>query len=431
MERVAFVLNGSEVKVEVEEKETLLYTLRERLRVRSVKEGCGIGECGACTVLIDDRPFYSCLVLSSKVRGRHVKTVEYLGREGLHPLQEAFIEHGAVQCGFCTPGMLLSAYALLLREKQPTVEQVKRAISGNLCRCTGYLQIVEAVKAAAPRVTDEPEPVALREGMAKEEVLDRLDKGGFVVYAGGTDLMVKYRQGEVLGPFFDIASCEALRGTALEGSTVRIGALSTHAEVAEDETVRRLAPALASASGSVGSPQIMNLGTLGGNIVNASPAADTLPALLVHDAECVVESKGGMRVVPLEELVVGPYRTALRKGELLTEVRIKGLEGYREGFIKVAKRAALVISRLSLAYAVKERGGFIEDIRLSVGAMTPTPFRARGFEEVLRGKQKERDLVDRACRVLFDEITRVSGMRPSYRYKFPVLRDLVFKVLEV
>ncbi len=151
MKKVAFTLNGKVVTSEVEDHELLLDTLRERFGLKSVKEACSIGECGACTVLIDDEPHYSCLTLATKVEGHDVKTVEYLGdMDRLHPLQESFIRHGAVQCGYCTPGMLLVAYSLLRKNRNPTEEQIREALSGNLCRCTGYIQIVEAIKDAAP-----------------------------------------------------------------------------------------------------------------------------------------------------------------------------------------------------------------------------------------------------------------------------------------
>lgn len=150
MKNISFVLNGKKMNLKVEDNETLLQVLRDRLFIRSVKEGCSIGECGACTVLMDDEPYYSCLTLASKADGRDVKTVEFLGQENLlHPLQEAFIEHGAVQCGYCTPGMLLTAYSLLLKNPEPSDEEIREAISGNLCRCTGYIQIVEAVRSAS------------------------------------------------------------------------------------------------------------------------------------------------------------------------------------------------------------------------------------------------------------------------------------------
>jgi len=150
MKKIDFILNGKQEVVDVEDNETLLHMLREKLDIKSVKEGCSIGECGACTVLIDNEPHYACLTLASKVSGRDVKTVEFLGDANLlHPLQEAFIKYGAIQCGYCTPGMLLAAYSLLLKNQHPSDDDIKHAISGNLCRCTGYIQIVEAIRNAA------------------------------------------------------------------------------------------------------------------------------------------------------------------------------------------------------------------------------------------------------------------------------------------
>ncbi len=145
---IRFVLNGKEVQVEVPSHWTLLRLLREGLGLTGTKEGCGIGECGACTVLLDGMPVNSCLILAPKVEGRKVETIEGLGsRDHLHPLQKSFIEHGAIQCGFCTPGMLMSSKALLDRNPRPTRQEIKEAISGNLCRCTGYQQIIEAIEA--------------------------------------------------------------------------------------------------------------------------------------------------------------------------------------------------------------------------------------------------------------------------------------------
>jgi len=146
---IRFDLNGKKVRVEVPAHWTLLRVLRERLGLTGTKEGCGIGECGTCTVLLDGMPVNSCLVLAPKVEGKKVETVEGLGtKDSLHPLQQAFIDHGAVQCGFCTPGILMSSKALLDRNPTPTREEVQDAIAGHLCRCTGYQQIIEAVEQA-------------------------------------------------------------------------------------------------------------------------------------------------------------------------------------------------------------------------------------------------------------------------------------------
>jgi carbon-monoxide dehydrogenase small subunit len=135
--------------MEVRPGETLLHVLRERLRLTGTKEGCGKGECGACTVLLDGKPVNSCLVLAFEVDGREVVTIEGLGRGELHPLQRAFVEHGAVQCGFCTPGLILAAKALLDEDPDPDEAAIRRGIAGNLCRCTGYVKVVDAIRAAA------------------------------------------------------------------------------------------------------------------------------------------------------------------------------------------------------------------------------------------------------------------------------------------
>jgi len=146
--KIEFTLNGGKIEVEVPPHWTLLRFLREKLGFTGTKEGCGIGECGACTVLLEGVPVNACLVLAPKVEGRKVETVEGLGsRESLHPLQKSFIDHGAIQCGFCTPGILMSSKALLEKSSNPTREEIKEAISGHLCRCTGYHQIIEAIEA--------------------------------------------------------------------------------------------------------------------------------------------------------------------------------------------------------------------------------------------------------------------------------------------
>jgi len=148
--QISFCLNGEEVDVSFAPCKTLLEVLREDLGLCGTKHGCELGECGACAVLLDGDPVLSCLVLGVECEGREVTTVEGLLSKGrLHPLQRAFVELGAVQCGYCTPGMLITAKALLESNPDPTRDEIRRALSGNLCRCTGYQQIVEAVESAA------------------------------------------------------------------------------------------------------------------------------------------------------------------------------------------------------------------------------------------------------------------------------------------
>lgn len=149
MSQIKFVLNGVEVSAYVEPNWRLLDLLRETFNLTGTKEACGQGECGACTVLLDNEAVNSCLVLAEQVDGRSVTTIEGLAKDGeLDPLQQAFVDCGAIQCGFCTPGMIMSAKGLLLKNPNPTEEEIKEAMEGNICRCTGYVKIIEAVKQA-------------------------------------------------------------------------------------------------------------------------------------------------------------------------------------------------------------------------------------------------------------------------------------------
>ncbi len=153
---VNMIVNEAPVSVQVSPHDTLMKVLREDLKLTGVKEGCGVGECGACTVIVDGIAVNSCLMLAASLEGKTVLTVEGLMQDGtLHPLQQAFIDHTAVQCGFCTPGLLMSAKALLDANPHPTKEEIKVAISGNLCRCTGYHQVVEAIEAVANGENDQ------------------------------------------------------------------------------------------------------------------------------------------------------------------------------------------------------------------------------------------------------------------------------------
>ena len=146
----SFTVNGKPYEVLIEPHMTLLEVLRDHLELTGTKHGCGIGQCGACTVIVDGKPTLSCLTLAVTVKDKDIQTIEGLSEENvLHPIQEAFIDHGAIQCGFCTPGMIMSAKALLDKHPNPTEEEINTALAGNLCRCTGYVKIAEAVSIAA------------------------------------------------------------------------------------------------------------------------------------------------------------------------------------------------------------------------------------------------------------------------------------------
>ena len=149
---IEFTINGKKERLTVQPADTLLHLLREQLLLTGTKEGCGTGQCGACTVLLDGRAVNACLVLAADLESKEVWTIEGLANgETLHPLQQAFIDHYALQCGFCTSGMIMEALALLRQNPKPTQEEIKESIKGNICRCTGYARIVEAIQAVAEK----------------------------------------------------------------------------------------------------------------------------------------------------------------------------------------------------------------------------------------------------------------------------------------
>ncbi|MBI4329935.1 MAG: (2Fe-2S)-binding protein [Chloroflexi bacterium] len=149
-------INGENRQLQIDCHRTLLQVLRDQLRLTGTKEGCDTGNCGACTVLADGKPILSCLTLAVEAQGKKIVTIEGMANHGqLHPIQQAFIDHGAIQCGYCTPGMILSARALLDRNPRPSLQDVKDGMYGNLCRCTGYTRIVQAIQAAAAKLAQD------------------------------------------------------------------------------------------------------------------------------------------------------------------------------------------------------------------------------------------------------------------------------------
>lgn len=249
------------------------------------------------------------------------------------------------------------------------------------------------------------------------------------IIAGGTDLMVKMREGKHYSHVIDVARIPELLAVAEEDARISIGSAMTHARLSTDASIIRNARSLALACGLVGSPQIRNMGTIGGNLANASPAADSIPPLLIHDAVLTLESKEAHRKVPLEEAIVAPYVTSIDGKELISLVEINPLRGYREGYRRVAKRATWAISRLGVAFAIREENGRFLDAKLAIGSCTPMPFRPKKVEDLLKGSPKNEATISEAIRLALEEIKLISGIRPSYAYKLPVLEGILKEVL--
>ena len=255
--------------------------------------------------------------------------------------------------------------------------------------------------------------------------------------AGGTDLMVAARHAaEDAGQpatwrVVDISGLPEISGICVDGDEVCIGAATTHTEIEESAVILKTAPFLAEAAATIGSCQIRNRGTIGGNVMNASPAADTLPPLVALSATATLASVRGRRAIRVAELVTGPYRTAATPDELLVDVRFRALEpGARSAFIKVGRRRALAISRLAAAVAALfDSDARILDIRISAGAAFPTPCRIGRAEQVLLGNAYSAELAERAGREAARAMVSATGVRWSREYKEPVLAAIITRAI--
>jgi carbon-monoxide dehydrogenase small subunit/xanthine dehydrogenase small subunit len=437
---VSFLANGRPVRLRTAADRRLLDVLREDLHLSGAKEGCGKGECGACTVLVDGQAADSCLMMAYQVDGKDVSTIEGLeGADGLHPMQAAFIEKGGVQCGICIPGMVLAAKALVDERPEPTPEEIRQALAGNLCRCTGYTKIFAAVAQAAasmragadrgaPRVIHiEPAAPAYFRPTTLEGALEILAQrpGQVRPIAGGTDVLVKAKDGHVAREtLFDVTAVPELLGIDERGDHLWIGAGVTHTEMAESPLVAQWVPALPAACAVIGGPQIRNRGTLGGNLANASPAADTVPPLYAADAVVEIASIYARREMPITEFFLGPRQTALEKDELILGVRIPMRPGVRGAFLRLGQRQAQAISKVSVAVALTFKDGRPDWVRVALGAVAPTVMRAPRAEAALRdggwgGLQKAKAAVR-------EEVQPIDDLRSTREYR----REMAAVLLE-
>ncbi|MEI6134759.1 MAG: xanthine dehydrogenase family protein subunit M [Desulfomonile sp.] len=267
------------------------------------------------------------------------------------------------------------------------------------------------------------------------ECLDILDQHGTetAILAGGTDVMISLRTG-VKKPriILDISRLPETRLVEPHGETVRVGSTLTYSELIDHPVIRQEFPALRTAMGCVGSLQIRNVGTLGGNIANSSPAADSLPPMMLRDAEIIIQKKGSSRIQKLEKLIVGAYSNTLESDELITGIILRKIKkGYRESYQRIGRRKSLSIARINAAILGRlNDSGVIEDARISVGSVAPSPMRMTNVESHLKGRKPELKTILEASRMIAQEIIDLVGVRHSTEYKQPAITGLALKCLE-
>jgi xanthine dehydrogenase small subunit len=435
MDAPSFRLNGRDVAASgVPATTTLLDWLRGPQRLTGTKEGCAEGDCGACTAVLEEphgarTPINACLVTLGQLHGRVVRTVEGLG--GAHPVQRAMAESDGTQCGFCTPGIVMSAWAWTAEGGDK-----HEALAGNLCRCTGYRPILDAMEAMprdAAQNFDAAPPASARFGgfmlpaTLTEALALRAAHPGAWLLAGGTDLGLRFSEhrehpAEVIC-LLNVAELQALTRDA---DGWRIGAAVSYARlldaVEQDAAFAGAREYLA----RLGSRQIRGLGSVGGNLGTASPIGDALPLLLALDATVTLASLRGDRALPVGEFLLDYRRNALAPDEIIREVRLP--RPAPDAILvaeKLSKRHDQDISTVSLAALIERRDALVTRVRLAFGGMAATSRRAAAAEAALLGAPWSQASVEAAALALAGDFTPMSDWRGSAAYRSAAAAGLV------
>jgi len=491
-----FILNDRDVMTTEPAGMLVLDYLRRREHLVGTKEGCKEGDCGACVVLVGElvgtsdtdprrgkvkyKPITSCLMPVGELHGKHLVTVEGLNMAQLTPVQQAIVDEGGSQCGFCTPGIVVSLTAYLMNAGSAIDDKgIKYALGGNLCRCTGYgslkragtvliqqfgngstfasrtkakdvvaeliraQAIPEYFKSIPPRLKKIPKPrlkngkIPLLGGARGGIPLSGGVRGGFFI-AGGTDLYVQ--KGDTIPDTrVDVLSRSVgmhpeMKGIAIKNGKVRLGALTTFEEFADHPGIIKMIPSIKEYMHLNASWQIRNRATLGGNIVNASPIGDMTALLLALESTLVLSDtdplrgKNGRkrRAVPMKSFFKGYKLLDKKPAEILTEIIFPlPKAGTKVHFEKVSKRKTLDIASVTSAIKIRAPKGVIAEVELSMGGVAPVPLFMKNTCAFLKVKPVTRPTISDAIQVAMKEIVPISDIRGAAEYKRLLVRQLI------
>ncbi|WP_137152870.1 xanthine dehydrogenase small subunit [Devosia sp. FKR38] len=462
---IRFVLNGEAISLtDVPPDLTLLDWLRLERRLRGSKEGCAEGDCGACTVLVgrlmDDEIIYdsvtACIRFVGSLHGTHVVTIEHLrGENGnLHPVQQAMVDHHGSQCGFCTPGFVMSLYGLWMRNPEPSQSAIEKALQGNLCRCTGYAPIIRAAQAMSSYGLPQGDPL-LAERIALKAQIKAIHDGSRVeigegenriivpaslddfaavyesnpeatIVAGSTDVglwVTKFMRR--IGPVIFIGHLQELKRIAENASEIRFYAGVSYSEAMP--TLTAAFPAMAELWDRIAGEQVRNMGTIGGNIANGSPIGDTPPPFIALGAKLHLRRGEHRREIKLEDYFLAYGKQDRQPGEFVESVTIPLLPaGERFAVYKISKRREEDISALCGAFRVFiNDAGVVGMARIAFGGMAATPKRAKAVEAALVGQPWTLESVEAAMAAFAADYQPISDMRASADYRLLSAQNLL------
>lgn len=472
---ISFLLGDDLVKIDfgkddsVRPDMSLLHYLRH-LRFTGVKEGCGEGDCGACTVVIvsvkDSKLEYkainSCLLLLPMVHGCQVITVEHLSRkeEGLlqlHPVQQALVEKHGSQCGYCTPGIVMSLFALWKSGLKPDEDIIKNRLSGNLCRCTGYQPIIDAYMSIVHpegkdlfsdsadkiiwvlnHISDESKDIEIHKAdvhymkpMSLESaLLLRKKHPDALILGGATDVAVAMNKHKLsIKKCIDISGLLELRSVSNENNILKLGSGISVEELGK--ACISFFPAMQKMTHLFGSHQIRNLATVAGNIGSASPIGDLPPVLMAAGCSIELSSATSKRRMLLEEFISGYHATELKDDELITAILIPPGNGSVIKSYKVSKRKDVDISTVSAGFNINlDQNNTVQEIHLFYGGMAATTLRAAKAEEFLGGKEWTEETVGAAAMIIRKEFEPISDARSGANARRIMAGNLLIRFWE-
>ena len=458
MERkINFICNREEISASIHPGITLLDFLRKNLSLTGTKEGCREGDCGACTVLVGSltnkrveyRSVNSCLLPINDVDGKHVVTIEGLNKDKLSPVQSSFVEEGASQCGFCTPGFIISLTGYLISQKKYDENDAIYSMDGNICRCTGHNSIIRAAQISLEKIQSQTassknhlrnliEAGVLPEYFSKiKPKLEKFQKSikvsrgitesGKHLISGGTDLYVQKWE-DIYETEVNFLS-EGVIPTSIQEKNGKciIGAGASVSHLIESSLINNHFPEMKKHLLLFGALPIRNRATVGGNIVNASPIADITSILLALDAELRIKNGKNFRRVELKKFYRGYKNLILKNSEFLYEIIFKLPKGkFYFNFEKVSKRTFLDIASVNSSIYIETNSNNIEKVSLSAGGVAPIPLYLKEVCKFLKGKEIDAVTISNASKIAESEISPISDVRGSAEYKKLILRQLIF-----
>ena len=428
---------------------TLLDWLRNYHKITGTKEGCAEGDCGACSVIInkknkeDSKPINSCLVRLGQVIGNNITTIEGLGCDkNPHPLQMAFSNEYASQCGYCTPGFIISGVSLINSGKVVNNDTINDAISGNLCRCTGYSPIIKAIKSVSDRKTKlKKVEIINKEKKVRfgnitylkpnnlKELKDYLEVKSFQFIAGGTDLnlqrpIINEKENNIicLSSIKELNFIKKFKEKMVLGGAVTIENFL--------DSVRSKMPELIEILQRFGSPQIRNQGTIGGNLCTSSPIGDLAPLLMVLNSDINVFGKNGIKKTNIKNFFKGYRKNILKKDEIILSIEIPYPNKKNKIFSwKLSKRYDQDISTISLAINIQTQKNIIKEIQIAAGGVAATP---KSLDKLCKSmlEKKLDDAIDFATENLDKFIQPISDLRGSSHYRLEAMKGL-FRRLQI